>query len=120
MTFEYTKEITENMVATYKEAIDGGQDARDAAVEDLAAQYGIKVAQVRGKLVREGVYVAKEKVRKAAQTKDRLVAALALALDIDEEDLDTMTKATKNALVKVFGKVNALREEAGRDTITVK
>jgi hypothetical protein len=120
MTFEYTAEITKDMVATYNEAIEGGQDARDAAVEDLAAKYGIKVNQVRGKLVREGVYVAKAKERKVAQTKDRLVMAIAEALELDEEALDTLAKATKDALVKIFGKVNALREEAGRDTIAVK
>ena len=122
MTFEYTKEIVADMVETYNAAREDGYDATVVAVEVLAERYGITVGRVRAKLVNldEVEYLTKPKTRKTVATKDKLVAALAEALEIDEETLDTMAKATKTALVKVFGKVNALREEAGRDTVAIK
>lgn len=114
MTFEYTKEIVKDMVDTYlaAEQAEGTYEARQAAVEELADRFGLKVAQVRAKLVTEGVYIAKAKGAKARTLKADLVAAIAKKLDLEEEELDTFEKATKQALVKVLGRITAIREAA--------
>lgn len=119
MTFEYTKEITKDLVDAYlaAEQAEGTYEARQAAVEELADRYGLKVAQVRAKLVTEGVYIAKPKgaATRKPQKAD-LVAAIALRLGLPEEDLDTFEKATKVALVKVLGRIHALQEQAQKAT----
>ena len=115
MTFEYTQKITKDLVETYlaAEQAEGTYEARQAAVEELADRYGLKVAQVRAKLVTEGVYIAKAKeATKGRVVKADLVGAIAKQLDLTEEELDTFEKATKQALVKVLGRVTALREAA--------
>ena len=119
MTFEYTKEITKEMVDTYlaAEQAEGTYEARQAAVEELADRFGLKVAQVRAKLVTEGVYIAKPKGPAARKPqKADLVAAIAKVLDLEEEELDTFEKATKVALVKVLGRITAMREAARKAT----
>ena len=122
MTFEYTPEIVAELTQRYNAAKAEGYPATVAFVEEFSDEMGLKPAQVRAKLVSldEVEYMAKPKVRKTVATKDKLVAAIAKQIEVDEEVLDSMSKATKNALVLVFGKVNALRKEAGRDTVTVK
>ena len=81
-------------VATIVEGYKAGE-----AVEALAAKVGKSVRSVVAKLSREGVYVAKAKTAGAkAVTKADLIARIAGKTGIAREKLDSLEKATKEAL----------------------
>ena len=96
----YTPEVTAALVEKYTAA--ESAEARQEVVESYAEELGVKVASVRAKLVREGVYVKAERARKSVATKSELVAKLAEALGESEESLESLEKATKGALTKVL------------------
>ena len=115
----YTAEMTTKMVEVYSSATSDEQ--RKAVVEDLASEFEKSVPSVRAKLVREGVYVKAEgKTGSAKARKDALVSAIALQTGANEEVLDSLTKATREALVIVYGALNAARENAGLETVSVE
>ena len=91
---QYTPEQTEQVVALYKE----GQ-----AVEAIALAVGKSARSVIAKLAREHVYEAKAKKASATEkvTKAMLVAQIAAATGASEEALDSLEKATKEALAVV-------------------
>ena len=95
----YTPEVVESMIARYKAAED--QDARDSVVETVATEVGKTVASVRAKLVREGVYIKKERTAKDGSkivTKDEMVTALEEKLGLPVGSLDSLEKATKRVI----------------------
>jgi len=96
----YTPEVTEVLVREYSAA--ESAEARQAVLEKFAEELEVKVASVRAKLVREGVYVKAEKSRKSVATKAELVGLLAERLEVSEEALESLEKATKSALTKVL------------------
>lgn len=96
----YTPEVTAELVQKYSAA--ESAEARNEVVETYAEKLEVKVASVRAKLVREGVYVKAERERKSTATKSELVAHLAEALGESEETLESLEKATKGALTKVL------------------
>ena len=93
----YTDEVVTEIVDTYSAASDGDYDARSAVVKELAEKFEVSVASVRSKLVREGVYVAKEAAKSATsgKTKEDYVKALEA---ISGESLTSFSKATKKDL----------------------
>lgn len=110
-----TVNYTAEMVARMKEVYDGNDTEanRDAQVAALAVELDKTVAGIRAKLVAEGNYVAKTKTAgKAGKAKAELVTMLANALDLDEEVIGTVEKANKVALVRILGRVTALKEAA--------
>lgn len=93
----YTEEQVTMLVEGYKAG---------TSVEDLAVQVGKTVKSVVAKLSREGVYKAKAKATgKGATTKADLVAKLAVELDLDPKALQSLDKATKEALEALVAKV---------------
>ena len=91
----YTPEVTAEIVSAYQAG---------TAVEEIAETIGKSVRSVRSKLVREGVYVAKEKV---ATRKVEGPTKKELLIDIDATGFDTkgFEGATKEALTRLLGVV---------------
>lgn len=95
-TVNYTPEMTAQMVADYK----GG-----VTVETIAQNLGKTVRSVVAKLSREGVYQKKEYVSKTGEKpvkKDTHADAIGAILQMSEGEIDSLTKANKSALVKIF------------------
>ena len=91
----YSPELTGQIVSAYQAG---------TAVEEIAETIGKSVRSVRSKLVREGVYVAKEKpaTRKVeGPTKKEILR------DLDATGFDTagFQGATKDALTRLLGMV---------------
>ena len=90
----YTAEQTEQLVKGYAEGF---------SVEALATSMGKSVRSVIAKLSREGVYVAKGKTATASErvTKAMLIDQIAASLEVSAEKLESLEKATKEALALV-------------------
>ena len=87
---QYTAEQAAQMVADYKVGI---------SVEAIAATVGKSVRSVIAKLSREGVYVAKGKANGSAVVrKAQMIEAIAARLGVPAEKLESLEKATKEAL----------------------
>ncbi len=95
----YTPEQTAKMVADYS------ADQSKATVEAIAAALGKTVRSVVAKLSKEGVYVAKAYVSKTGEKpvkKDAHADAIGAVLLLTEAETESLTKANKTALVKIF------------------
>ncbi len=95
-TVNYTPEQTLKMVADY---------ANGATVETIAESMGKTVRSVVAKLSREKVYVAKTYVSKtgaAVVKKDAHADAIGAILKLSEAETESLTKANKTALEKIF------------------
>ena len=95
-TLNYSVEQTASMIADYQAGV---------TTEAIALALGKSLRSVVAKLSREKVYVAKtyttktgEKVAKKDQTAD----AIGLVLKMTEAEIESLTKANKTALVKIF------------------
>lgn len=86
----YTPEMTVQVVEAYK----SGQTA-----EQIAKETGKSTRSIVAKLAREGVYQAKTKA-KGTQTvrKAELITEIAFAIGTNEELIESLEKATKEAL----------------------
>lgn len=86
----YTPEMTKDVVEAYQ---------RGETVEAIAQRLQKSPRSVVAKLAREGVYQAKAKA-KGQQTpkKAELIAEIAFAIGTNEELLESLEKATKDAL----------------------
>ncbi len=95
--FDYlTAEQTTKMVADY---------AAGVAVETIAESMGKTVRSVVAKLSREKVYVAKTYVSKTGAPvvkKDAHADAIGAILKMTESEIESLTKANKTALEKIF------------------
>ena len=92
----YTPEQTLQLVADYQAGI---------PVESLAEAFGKSVRSIVAKLSREGVYQKKQYVSKTGepvQKKDSVADAIGAVLGMTEAEIDSLTKANKTALVKIF------------------
>jgi len=87
---QYTPEQTTTLVADY---------TAGASVETLATAMGKSVRSVIAKLAKEGVYVAKgQKATATRVTKAVLIDQIAAKLGVPAEKLESLEKATKEAL----------------------
>ena len=97
---------TDNMVARLHEVYDGeaAEEVRDAQVAQLAEELDRSPASIRAKLTREQIYVPKSKAPagKASVTKAQLVTQIAEAMEVDEDVIGSLEKATKVTLNKVL------------------
>jgi transposase-like protein len=92
-TQNYSVEVTAQLVEAFKAG---------ATVEALANQFGKSTRSIVAKLSREGVYKAKAKGNTEARvTKAELVAKIAEGLGVEQEVLDSLEKATAQALTLV-------------------
>lgn len=92
----YTAEQTSAMVADYENG---------ATVEQIAQKLGKSVRSVVAKLSREKVYVAKTYTTKtgdAVVKKDAVADAIGAVLMLTESEIESLTKANKTALSKIF------------------
>ena len=95
----YTAEQTAELVAGY------AADKSRATVEAFAAKFGKNVKSVIAKLSKEGVYEAKVYTTKTGEKsvkKDEHADAIGAVLSLTEAETESLTKANKTALVKIF------------------
>jgi hypothetical protein len=95
----YTPEQTAEMISAYVAV------PTSATVETLAAKMGKTVRSVVAKLSREKVYVAKTYVSKTGAPvvkKDATADAIGAVLSLTEAEIESLTKANKTALAKIF------------------
>ena len=99
-TVNYTAEMTKDVVEAYK----AGE-----TVESIAERLGKSTRSVVAKLSREGAYVAKTKAKGDGHTvrKADLITEIAHAIDANEELLESLEKATKEALELIAKAVKA-------------
>ena len=89
-TVNYTAEMTEKVVEMYK----AGE-----AIETIASAVGKTARSVIAKLSREGVYESKAKAEGAKRvTKADLVGKIAEAIGADKAKLESLEKASHEAL----------------------
>jgi len=92
----YTAEQTSVMVADYENGV---------SVEQIAQNLGKSVRSVVAKLSREKVYKAKTYVSKTGEPvvkKDAVADAIGAVLMLTESEIESLTKANKTALAKIF------------------
>lgn len=92
----YTPEQTELIKKGYAEGV---------TIEKLAETVGKTTRSVIAKLSKENVYKAKEYVSKTGEKpvkKDATADAIGLVLKLSEGEIESLTKANKTALVKIF------------------
>lgn len=98
-TPNYTPEQTAKIVGDYK------ANPVAATVEALSTEFGKSVRSIVAKLSREGVYKKKEyktKTGEAVVKKDEHADAIGAILGLNENDVDSLTKANKAALRAIF------------------
>jgi len=92
---QYTPEQTSTLVADYQAGI---------SVEAIATAMGKSVRSVIAKLSREGVYKAKGKTSASTTVrKAQLIEVIAARLGVPSEKLESLEKATKEALELLVG-----------------
>jgi hypothetical protein len=92
----YTQEQTVQMVALYQNG---------TTVEVLAETMGKSVRSIVAKLSREKVYIAKTYTTKTGEPtvkKDTVADAIGAVLLLTESETESLTKANKTALQKIF------------------
>ena len=92
----YTAEQTAALVKGYTSGV---------SVETLAADMGKSVRSIVAKLSREGVYQKKVYTTKngePVQKKDAVADAIGAVLRLTEAETESLTKANKTALAKIF------------------
>ena len=98
-TVNYTDEQTAALRAAYV------ADPSEATVKAFAEKFGKSVRSIVAKLSREGVYKAKEYVSKTGEKpvkKDAHADAIGAVLQLTEAETESLTKANKTALAKIF------------------
>ena len=95
----YTPEMTAEVVLAYK----AGE-----TVEAIATRTGKSTRSIVAKLSREGVYVAKTKAKgPTGPRKAELIAEIAHSIGTNEELIESLEKATKEALELIARAVRA-------------
>jgi len=95
----YTPEQTSAIVSAYVAA------PTAETVATLAERFGKTTRSIVAKLSREGVYKKKEYVSKTGEKpvkKDAHADAIGAILRLSEGEIESLTKANKTALVKIF------------------
>jgi hypothetical protein len=95
----YTEDQTTMMVSEYT------ANPSRATVEALAVTFGKSVRSIVAKLSREGVYQKAERTTKTGepiQKKDATADAIGAVLQLTEAETESLTKANKTALLKIF------------------
>lgn len=101
-TPNYTAEQTAEILAI---AAENGGKITSQIAEGLAVKFGKTLRSLVAKASREGVYQAKEYTTKkgeAVQKKDSMADAIGSILRLSEAETDSLAKANKTALAKIF------------------
>lgn len=112
----YTDTVMTNLVARYNDVVAEDYTARTAVVKELADELKVSVPSVRAKLVRAGVYVAKETAKSEGNgmAKEDYVKAFEA---ISGESLTSFTKATKKDLKAFWDYVVKASDKADADKV---
>jgi hypothetical protein len=92
----YTAEQTARVIVGYTDGV---------TVENLAVELGKSARSIIAKLSREGVYKAKVYVTKQGENvikKDAHADAIGSILNLSESETESLTKANKSVLRKIF------------------
>lgn len=110
-TVNYEASDVARLLEAYAGA-NGEYEAEQAVVAEFADELGKSVASVRAKLQSEGVYNAKAKAIKGKATvkKDAIVDEIAKLVGVSAESFDSLSKANKTVLVRIYGRLKALSE----------
>lgn len=95
-TVNYTPEQTQKIINDYQNGV---------SVEIIADNLGKTVRSIVAKLSREKVYIKKEYKTKTGESvvkKDTHADAIGAILRLPENDIESLTKANKNALKAIF------------------
>jgi len=95
-TVNYTPEQTQEIINDYQNGV---------SVEQIADNLGKTVRSIVAKLSREKVYIKKEYKTKTGESvvkKDTHADAIGAILRLPENDIESLTKANKNALKAIF------------------
>jgi len=95
-SINYTPEQTAQIISDYQNGV---------SVESISHNLGKTVRSVVAKLSREKVYIAKEYKTKTGESvikKDTHADAIGAILRLPENDIESLTKANKNALKVIF------------------
>lgn len=106
----YTAEQTAVLVSRYVDD--------KATVETLAEEFGKTVRSIVAKLSREKVYQAKTYVSKTGEKvekKDETADAIGLVLKMTEPEIESLTKANKTALRKIWQALATSKPLDGND-----
>lgn len=98
-TVNYTAEQTAELVSAYVAA------PTNETVSMFAEKLGKSVRSIVAKLSREGVYQKKEYTTKKGEKpvkKDSMADAIGAVLNLTEAEADSLAKANKTALAKIF------------------
>ena len=98
-TVNYTPKQTAEMIEAYTAS------PTKATVDLLAEKLGKTARSITAKLSREGVYKKKEYTTKQGEKpvkKDAHADAIGAVLKLTEAEIDSLTKANKSALEKIF------------------
>ena len=98
----YTPEQTVQVIAMYQSG---------TAVEQIALDMGKSVRSIVAKLSREKVYIAKIATSKTGEPvvkKDMVADAIAALVSLTEPEAESLTKANKTALQKIFECLNSM------------
>lgn len=110
----YTPEQTAKLVADYQAGV---------SVEQIAQALGKTVRSVVAKLSREKVYVAKSYVNKNGEApikKDVHADFIGAALNLSENDIDSLTKANKTALAAIVTFIRSNQQNMGASAPVIK
>jgi hypothetical protein len=95
-TVNYTPEQTQKIINDYQNGV---------SVKQIADNLGKTVRSIVAKLSREKVYIKKEYKTKTGESvvkKDTHADAIGAILRLPENDIESLTKANKNALKAIF------------------
>jgi hypothetical protein len=95
----YTEAQTARMLGEYT------SNPSKETVTALAVEFGKSVRSIVAKLSREGVYQKAERTTKTGepiQKKDATADAIGAVLGLTEAETESLTKANKTALTKIF------------------
>ena len=95
-TVNYTAEQTARIISDYQSGV---------SVETISDNLGKSVRSIVSKLSREKVYIKKQyktKTGESAVRKDTHADAIGAILRLPENDIESLTKANKNALKVIF------------------
>jgi hypothetical protein len=98
-TVNYTAEQTAKILSDYT------ANPTKETVDNLALELGKSARSIVAKLSREGVYKKKEYVGKTGEKpikKDAHADAIGAILKLNENDVESLTKANKTALKAIF------------------
>lgn len=116
-TPNYTAEQTKALVEAFTAA--DTDEARQAVVKSYAAKFGKNVRSIVAKLAVEKVYIKPDtssEAKRGGTTKDAVAGAIGAVLQMSDAEVESLAKANRTALDKVWSFMRAQSGEVGADS----